>query len=35
MGDRVLIRDSNDNRYEIPDVKQLDKQSASILFAWM
>ena len=35
LGDRVLIRDSNDNRYEIPDVKLLDKQSSGILFAWM
>ena len=24
---RVLIRDSNDNRYEIPDVSKLDKHS--------
>lgn len=24
---RVLIRDTNDNRYEIPDVKKLDKRS--------
>lgn len=35
IGDRVLIRDSNDNRYEIPDVKKLDKASTAILFAWM
>ena len=35
IGDRVLIRDLNDNRYEIPDVKKLDKASASIVFTWM
>ena len=26
-GTRVLLRDSNDNRYEIPDLTQLDKHS--------
>ena len=26
-GNRVLIRDGNDNRYEIPDLQQLDKHS--------
>ena len=26
-GGRVLMRDSNDNRYEIPDLNTLDKQS--------
>ena len=24
---RVLLRDQNDNRYEIPDLQQLDKHS--------
>ena len=28
---RVLVRDSNDNRYEIEDVKKLDKKSQKIL----
>lgn len=28
---RVLIRDSNDNRYEIEDVKKLDKKSQRML----
>ena len=26
-GTRVLLRDTNDNRYEIPDLRLLDKQS--------
>jgi len=26
-GNRVLLRDGNDNRYEIPDLQQLDKRS--------
>ena len=29
---RVLIKDANDNRYEIPDVKQLDKKSLKMIF---
>ena len=28
---RVLVRDSNDNRYEIEDVKKLDKKSQRLL----
>lgn len=28
---RVLVRDANDNRYEIPDVSQLDKRSQKLL----
>lgn len=28
---RVLIKDANDNRYEIPDVKKLDKKSYNML----
>lgn len=28
---RVLIKDANDNRYEIPDVKLLDKKSQKML----
>ena len=30
-GSRVLIRDGNDNRYEIPDINQLDKRSRQLL----
>ena len=30
-GNRVLIRDGNDNRYEIPDINQLDKHSRQLL----
>ena len=28
---RVLIKDANDNRYEIPDVKKLDKKSYKMI----
>ena len=28
---RVLVRDANDNRYEIPDVSKLDKRSQKLL----
>lgn len=28
---RVLIKDANDNRYEIPDVNQLDKRSRKMI----
>ncbi|MBR2876445.1 MAG: DUF1854 domain-containing protein [Clostridia bacterium] len=28
---RVLIKDANDNRYEIPDVKKLDKKSLKMI----
>lgn len=31
QGYRVLIRDSNDNRYEIPDIRQLDRRSRQLL----
>lgn len=30
-GNRVLIRDGNDNRYEIPDLTQLDKRSRQFI----
>jgi len=30
-GTRVLIRDNNDNRYEIPDLNQLDKKSRQLI----
>ena len=29
---RVLVRDVNDNRYEIEDIKKLDKKSQRLLF---
>ncbi len=32
---RVLVRDVNDNRYEIPDVTRLDKHSRQILARYM
>ena len=28
---RLLVRDSNDNRYEIPDISKLDKHSKKLL----
>jgi hypothetical protein len=28
---RILVRDANDNRYEIPDVSALDKHSQKLL----
>lgn len=28
---RVLIKDANDNRYEIPDIQKLDKKSRKLL----
>ncbi len=28
---RILIKDGNDNRYEIPDIKKLDKKSYKML----
>lgn len=31
---RILIRDSNDNRYEIPDFAALDKRSRKLLFSY-
>ncbi len=30
-GTRVLIRDNTDNRYEIPDLRRLDKRSRSLI----
>ncbi len=30
-GSRVLLRDNNDNRYEIPDLQQLDKRSRQLI----
>ena len=30
-GTRVLLRDHNDNRYEIPDLRQLDKASRTMI----
>ena len=32
---RVIIRDSNDNRYEIEDYTALDRQSARLLYAYI
>ena len=32
---RVIVRDSNDNRYEIPDVSRLDKHSRQILARYL
>lgn len=32
---RVIIRDSNDNRYEIPDHTVMDKRSTRILFSYL
>lgn len=31
----ILIRDSNDNRYEIPDTSKLDKHSLHLLFSYL
>jgi len=31
MGNRLLLRDGNDNRYEIPDLTQLDSRSRHLL----
>ncbi len=31
VGNRLLLRDSNDNRYEIPDLRQLDSKSRHLL----
>lgn len=33
--DRVLIRDSNDNRYEIPHFDELDRTSKHLLFSYV
>lgn len=32
---RMLFRDSDDNRYEIPDVAKLDKHSLHVLFPYL
>ena len=32
---RVIIRDSNDNRYEIPDITQLDARSQRLLISYL
>ena len=34
-GKRVLIRDTNDNRYEIPDYTALDIHSRRLLFSYL
>ena len=34
-GSRVLMRDSNDNRYEIPDLRQLDKRSRQLIDSFL
>ena len=34
-GKRVLIRDTNDNRYEIPDYTTLDMHSRRLLFSYL
>ena len=34
-GKRVLFRDSNDNRYEIPDLGQLDKRSRQLIDSFL
>ena len=31
VGNRLLLRDSNDNRYEIPDLRKLDAKSRHLL----
>ena len=34
-GHRIIIRDSNDNRYEIEDYTKLDSRSARLLFSYL
>ena len=34
-GTRVLLRDSNDNRYEIPDLAHLDKHSRQLIDSFL
>lgn len=34
-GHRIIIRDSNDNRYEIEDYTKLDTRSARLLFSYL
>ena len=31
LGNRLLLRDSNDNRYEVPDLSKLDSKSRHLL----
>ena len=35
QGKRIFVRDTNDNRYEIPDWAALDQRSKSILFSYL
>ena len=32
---RIIVRDSNDNRYEIPDIDNMDPHSAHLLFSYL
>jgi hypothetical protein len=32
---RIIIRDTNDNRYEIPDYTALDGKSVRLLFSYL
>ena len=34
-GKRVLVRDTNDNRYEIPDYTAMDNHSKRLLFSYL
>lgn len=34
-GSRVLLRDGNDNRYEIPDLQKLDKRSRMLIDSFL
>jgi hypothetical protein len=34
-GKRILVRDTNDNRYEIPDYTVMDAHSRHILFSYL
>ena len=34
-GTRVLLRDNNDNRYEIPDLDRLDRKSRALIDAFL
>lgn len=34
-GSRVLLRDGNDNRYEIPDLSMLDKRSRQLIDSYL
>ena len=35
LGNRILFRDSNDNRYELPDIRKLDAQSLKLLYPYI